>query len=266
VLVTPALFVSHGAAFFTTSETDSTHQFLESFAKTVESWKPKAIVVVSAHFREAPLTTTGPGVLATVHDHPARQVYDFRWPARGNAALVARVSNALKEHRVGVDEDRGLDHGAWVPLSLLRPAADLPTLALSLHASNDPQVHISVGQALRVLRDEGVLLVGSGGVTHNQGVFREGFFARADVATPLPFSKAYDDWVTGVLTSSTGPARLDALAAFEEHPLARQAHPTTEHFLPLLVIAGAAQGDSAKRVHSSFQYSLSTSAFQFCET
>lgn len=93
----PALFVSHGAAFFTTSDADPTHRFLSSFATTVASWKPKAIVVVSAHFREARLTTTGAGALATVHDHPAKQVFGFRWPARGDAALVSRVSEVLQD-------------------------------------------------------------------------------------------------------------------------------------------------------------------------
>ncbi len=260
----PALFVSHGAAFFTTDPADDTHRFLRGFAATVAAWRPRAIVVISAHHRAAGprLATTGAGPLETVHDHPAQKAFHIRWPARGDTALLARVSELLRPWAPEADAHRGLDHGAWVPLSLLRPAADLPTIAVSLHSSDDPQVHFAVGRALAPLRREGVLIVGSGGVTHNQAVFRESFFANGDVRAAQDFSKTFDEWARGVLCGLAGAPRLEALAAFGRHPLAQKAHPTTEHFLPLLVVAGAAENEPVARVFSGFQHSLSTAAFQ----
>jgi 4,5-DOPA dioxygenase extradiol len=260
----PALFVSHGAAVFTTSPQDATHRFLRGLEGTVAGWRPTAIVVISAHLSGQPVRVTGPGALATIHDHPARDVYGYRYPGRGAEALSGRVRQALA--LAGIDSDldgqRGLDHGAWVPLSLLQPHGEVPVAQLSLDARAGAGEHLALGRALAPLRDEGVLLVGSGGVTHNQDVFRQGFFSGADPGVPQPFSREFDAWVSQVLTSRTGAGRSQALGAFEAHPLARRAHPTVEHFLPLLVMAGAAEDEPARKLFEGFQHSLSTSAFQ----
>jgi 4,5-DOPA dioxygenase extradiol len=261
----PALFVGHGAAVFTTDPADPTNRFLSGFAATVTGWKPSGIVIISAHDEARPLRVTGAGPLQTIHDHPARAVYGFDYPAKGTTALTEQVCQAMAVIGLGVDvaSGKGLDHGAWVPLSLLHPSAELPIAQLSLMAGAGPEEHVAVGRALTVLRDQGVLLIGSGGVTHSQRVFREGFFAGADVATPQPFSTAFEAFVTEAVTTQRGAQRTATLAAYERHPHAAQAHPTPEHFSPLLVIAGAAGDDVAVKRSQGFQHSLSTAVFQF---
>ncbi len=261
----PALFVGHGAAVFTTDPADPTHRFLSGFAATVTGWKPSAIVVISAHDEARPLRVTGAGPLQTIHDHPARAVYGFDYPAQGTGTLMTLVQDAMAVIglEVQVAGGKGLDHGAWVPLSLLHPTAALPIAQLSLLAGAGPEEHVAMGRALSVLRDQGVLLIGSGGVTRSQRVFREGFFAGADLATPQPFSTAFEGFVTQALTTQRGSQRTATLAAYERHPNAAQAHPTPEHFSPLLVIAGAAGDDVAVKRYQGFQHSLSTAVFQF---
>lgn len=263
----PALFVGHGAAIFTTAPSDATHQFLAGMAAEVVGWKPRAVVVISAHYAGDPLRVTGPGPLATIHDHPAREVYGYRYPGHGDEWLTRRVRAALGGAGLDarVDAARGLDHGAWVPLSLLLPTGELPVAQLSLAAragASGPAEHVALGRALAPLRDEGILLVGSGGVTHDQGEFRRGYFGGRNAVVPAPFSRDFDAWATEIVTTRRGDERAAALAAFERHPLAAAAHPTSEHFLPLLVIAGAAGEDAGRKRFEGFQHSLSTSAFQ----
>ena len=261
----PALFVGHGAAIFTTSPADATHRFLAGLSSEVDAWEPTGIVVVSAHHVGYPLRMTGAGPLATIHDHPARAVLGYRYPGRGSAALGERVAQALAGSGsiVEVEGGRGLDHGAWVPLSLLHPSGAAPILQLSLDARGSPMDHVAIGAALASLRAQGILLIGSGGVTHNQEVFRRGFFGRGEVGVAEAFSREFDAWVGSVVTARTGEDRARALARFCEHPSATLAHPTVEHFLPLLVIAGAAGEGRGLRRFVGFQHSLSTTAFQF---
>jgi aromatic ring-opening dioxygenase catalytic subunit (LigB family) len=175
------------------------------------------------------------------------------------------VESALSEAGIPcvVELSRGLDHGAWVPLSLLRPAGDRPVLQLSLDTHESPAAHVALGRALAPLRDQGVLLLGSGGVTHNQEVFRRGYFSESVLTQPEPFSREFDAWVTDLVTGRAGEERTLGRERFQEHALARIAHPTVEHFLPLLVLAGAAGTDRGTKVFEGFQHSLSTSAFRF---
>jgi 4,5-DOPA dioxygenase extradiol len=261
----PALFVGHGAAVFTASSADPTHRFLASLAGEVDRWKPRGIVVLSAHFLGAPLKVTGAGALETLHDHPAKEHFGFRYPARGSVDLSARVVAAVRAMRwqVEVDEARGLDHGAWVPLSVLHPEARLPIVAVSLHASESPEQHLALGRALAPLRNEGVLVLGSGGATHDQHLFRQRFFTDAPVDEVPEVSRAFDAWVGEQVTSAAGPSRAEALSRFTSHPLGRQAHPTPEHFLPMVVVAAASDDDVGARRFTGFQHGLSTSVFQF---
>jgi 4,5-DOPA dioxygenase extradiol len=262
---TPALFVGHGAALFTTAKDDPTRRFLASLSKDLERWKPRGLVVVSAHFLEAPVRVTGAQALETLHDHPAKEAYDVRYPARGSAELSSMVVEAVRAMRwqVTVDETRGLDHGAWVPLSAMHPSASLPIVALSLHTSESVEQHLALGRALAPLRRKGILVVGSGGATHDQTLFRQRYFGGAAVDEVPEGSRAFDEWVGAQVTSTPGPARSEALSKFLSHPLGRQAHPTPEHFLPLLVVAGAGEADVGQRRFTGFQHGLSTSVFQF---
>lgn len=261
----PSLFVGHGAAVFTTAPTDPTRRFLSSLAPEIDRWKPRGIVVLSAHFLHAPLRVTAAKPLDTVHDHPAREVYDFRYPARGAAELTNRVASAIRGMRwqVDIDEERGLDHGAWVPLAALQPEARCPVVAVSLHASESPEQHLALGRALGPLRDEGLLLIGSGGTTHDQQLFRQRYFAGAAVDEVPEVSQTFDAWVGEQVTSAPGPARAEALARFATHPLGARVHPTAEHFLPMVVVAAASEADAGTRRFTGFQHGLSTSVFQF---
>ncbi len=261
----PALFVGHGAAVFTTSEADLTHRFLKGLAGTVATFRPRMILVISAHYASHPLRVTGPGSLETIHDHPAQGVYNYVYPGHGSSALTRAVEEALGNVglEVEVDPGRGLDHGAWVPLSLLHADGSAAVCQLSLDSHGGAKEHVRIGQALAPLRESGILLVGSGGVTHNQEVFRRGFFGGREVGVAESFSTEFDDWVSSVVTGMRGTERAAALADFGGHRLARMAHPTAEHFFPLLVLAGAAQEEEGKKLYEGFQHSLSTSVFQF---
>lgn len=261
----PVLFVSHGAAVFTMSPAEPTNRFLASLEALVAERRPAGIVMISAHWAAAPVRVTADGALTTLHDHPLRALKDYAYPGRGSKQLTREVQRVLAAAGVTseIDEQRGLDHGAWVPLSLLCPRGDLPVLQLSLDARELPAAHVKLGEALAPLREAGVLLIGSGGVTHNQAVFRDGYFSGANPSAPAPFSRDFDSWVSTVIESTTGIERYTRLCAFAEHPSGAQAHPTIEHFLPLLVAVGAAGVDAGRKLFEGFQHSLSTSAFQF---
>jgi len=263
----PALFVGHGAAVLTLDERDPTHRWLVQCGEEVAAWQPTAIVCVSAHYEAPVLQVTAGERPDTLHDHPVRSVYARRYAAPGSPALAGRVSSLLGGIglETELDASRGLDHGAWVPLSLLVPAANVPVVQLSLHGSLDPALHLAMGRALAPLRDEGVLLVGSGGVTHDQAEFRRGYLAGADPSdAPLPI-RAFDEWVTSCVCDLDPPERSARLSRFLEREGARDAHPREEHFLPLLVLSGATEdsGSRARKPHGAFQYGLSLSAFVF---
>ncbi len=261
----PLLFVGHGAAVFTANPSDPTHRALLEFASTLASWRPRAVLIVSAHFESQPVAITGPGPLATIHDHPARAHYDYRYPGHGEAWLSELVLASLQAAAIpaAIVEGRGLDHGAWIPLSCLRPTGDLPVAQISLQADRSWASHRALGLALAGLRAAGVVIVASGGATHNQAVFREGYFAGRELGHAEPFSLEFEQAVDDALTQHRGDERLDRLEALATRPLAALAHPTIEHLLPLVVAAAAAGDDPARRGFRHFQHSLATSAWQF---
>jgi 4,5-DOPA dioxygenase extradiol len=202
----------------------------------------------------------------TVHDHPVRALYGTRYTAPGSLALARRIQELLKAAGVDsrADVERGFDHGAWVPLSLLAPEARIPVVQVSLDARGEPEAQVALGRALAPLREEGVLLVGSGGVTHDQEEFRRRYFAGVDPYAPPPEShQGFEAWVTEVVVGQRGGARMGALGRFREHPLARHAHPTDEHLLPLLVVVAAAGEAPGRKLFEGRQNGLSTSAFGF---
>lgn len=263
----PALFVGHGAAVLTLDEGDPTHRWLAEFAAEVAAWRPAAVVCVSAHYEEPVLRVTAGERPETIHDHPVHALYHRRYAAPGSPALAARVSELLDNRGLATQPDarRGLDHGAWVPLSLLVPAANIPVVQLSLHGSLDTELHLAMGRALAPLRDEGVLLLGSGGVTHDQASFRRGYLAGMDPHAAPPPCRAFDAWVAATVCELSPSERSARLAHFREQEGARDAHPREEHFLPLLVLSGAAENPAsrARRLHWAFQYGLSLAAFVF---
>ena len=243
--MTPLLFVSHGAP---TEALDTDSEYAAALRGFVDAARPRAIVVVSAHWQ-----TRGPAVRATGAARPGL-IYDFggfppemyrlTYPAPGDPALARELAGAIAAPFAGaVDEARGWDHGVWVPLRLMRPAADLPVVELSLPTA-EPAALLALGRQLAFLRARDVLLVGSGGAVHNLG-------AIGQAATP-DWARAFDAWVADAV------ARHDhaALAAWPTAaPGARQAMPTSEHFDPLLVVAGAAAaGEPVTTLFEGFRY------------
>lgn len=205
---------------------------------------PRAVVMVTAHWEEAVPTVSAaarPPMLYDYYGFPA-EAYQVTWDAPGDPALAARVRALLSAAGIASasSPDRGFDHGTFVPMKVAWPEANIPTVQLSLQQGLDPAAHLALGRALAPLRDEGVLVVGSGMSYHNLRAF---FRDRAEATAA---SAAFDAWLSE--TVARDPAdRVARLRAWAGAPAARRAHPREEHLLPLMVIAGAA-GDDLGRV------------------
>ncbi|MGA8116538.1 MAG: class III extradiol ring-cleavage dioxygenase [Actinocatenispora sp.] len=253
----PVLYLGHGAPPLA----DDARWTGELAAWSAGLPRPTAVLMISAHWEEAPLTLGATRTVPLVYDFrgfPARY-YTVRYPAPGAPELATRVRALLggRYHPQDAPE-RGLDHGAYVPLVEMYPAADVPVLQVSM-PTLDPRRLYEVGRALAPLRREGVLIVGSGFLTHNLAAMdRE---AGTD-ATPPAFMAEFDDWAARTL--STGD--VDALLDYEHKaPAALLAHPRSEHFAPLFVALGAAQDDVAahRTPVTGFWYGLSKRSVQF---
>lgn len=223
-------------------EDTPTSHFLRALPKTLAA--PKAIVVVSAHWEtDAPMITSG-AAPETIHDFQGfpRALYDLRYPAPGDALLAARVRGLLGNAGMPAQLDgaRGFDHGVWNPLLLMYPQADIAVVALSVQPGRDARWHYAMGQALAPLRAEGVLVMGTGNLTHN---LREAFRGRHE-SVPAWVS-AFAQWVADMLAQGNVPALLDWE---KQAATALRNHPTPEHFLPFFVALGAG-GLPAVRLH-----------------
>lgn len=228
----PSLFVSHGAPTFAL-EPGQAGPALKALGRALP--RPEAVLVVSPHWM-TPSTRVGLAAQPqTIHDFggfdPA--LYRIEYPARGHPALARKALDVLTAAgwAAMADERRGLDHGAWVPLLHLYPQAEVPVFQVALPSRLDAEGAWSFGQALAPLADDGALIVGSGSLTHNLGDFcgRHG--------TELDYVRAFAGWVRETVAAGDG-ARLRR--TLDEAPQAMRAHPTPEHFWPLLVAAGAA--------------------------
>lgn len=220
------------------AEYDSLYAYLQSVAKRAPV-TPKAVLVVSGHWEtRVPTVQTNPNppLLFDYYGFPPES-YELTWPVPGSPALAARVRTLLEQagFPTAEDSERGYDHGTFVPLKVTWPEADIPVVQLSLVAGLDPALHLRLGKALAPLRDEGILIVGSGMTYHN---LREMF----DRERAAAVADAFDAWLQAAATAA--PAERDAaLSAWTAAPGARRAHPREEHLIPLHVIAGAAGDD-----------------------
>lgn len=222
--------------------------------------RPRAVLMVSAHhdaaYQGGRATVTASPAPSTIHDFGGfpDELFAMRYPAPGDPALAARVVDLLAGHGLAVtaDPDRGLDHGAWVPLSVMYPDADSPVVQLSIASNASPEWHFALGQALASLRDEGVLIVGSGSITHN---LRALFSARLPIDAPAPaWVTDFTDWIADRFAAG---AIDDVLHAVERAPHGADNHPTPDHILPLFVAMGAGGFPfGAERLHSSTTYGL----------
>jgi aromatic ring-opening dioxygenase catalytic subunit (LigB family) len=219
---------------------------------------PKALLVVSAHWEErvpTVMSSAQPPILYDYYGFPP-EAYKITWPAPGNPALAERVRTLLGAagFETATDAQRGFDHGTFVPLKVAWPDAAVPTIQLSLIRGLDPARHVALGKALAPLRDEGVLILGSGSSYHNMRGFGN--------PRSLAESEAFDRWLhdTAALDED---ARNTQLAQWTRAPAARQVHPREEHLLPLMVVAGAAGSDHGTIPFSDVAMGVRVSAVHF---
>lgn len=224
------------------------------------STPPKAVLMVSAHWEEPDFTVMAhphPPMIYDYHGFPAH-TYHIHYPAPGAPELARRVHGLLDAAGIAAQTDpaRGFDHGLYAPMAVIYPQADMPVLQLSLKRGLDPQAHLALGRALAPLRDEGVLIIGSGLSYHNLRAFGP--------AAKEP-SALFDAWLQRVLASTDPAQRASALTDWEAAPAARQAHPREEHLLPLMVAVGAAQAEAATCVYheDNFVGGVTVSSFMF---
>jgi 4,5-DOPA dioxygenase extradiol len=243
------LFVSHGAP--TLPLTDAPAKvFLQGLAARLPE-RPKAILVVSAHWETNIPAVNVVDVNETIHDFGGfpGALYALRYPAPGSNELADRVGDLLAAARLPMAQDahRGLDHGAWVPLMLIYPEADIPVVQLSVQSHLGPAHHLALGRALAPLREEGVLIVGSGSFTHDLSQFR--LYREAVGHAEPEWVTAFADWFDAALTQG----RIEDLLAYRRlAPFAARNHPTEEHLLPLYVALGAGGPEAqVKRLHAS---------------
>ncbi len=232
--------------------------YLHGFAAALDE-RPRAILVVSGHWEEArPTVNAGvaPPLLFDYGGFPSH-TYRLTWPAPGAPDLAARVRGLLGETGMesGSDTSRGWDHGVFVPMKVIFPDADIPTVQLSLRHGLDPATHLALGRALAPLRREGVLIVGSGQTYHNM----RGFMGGGGGVDPA--AEAFDAWLRGAMAD--GATRDRSLIAWEQAPGARQAQPHEDHLLPLMVAAGAASGEPGRTVFHGHALGKPISGFRF---
>lgn len=245
----PVVYLPHGGGpwpfvelgFVARSEVLDLSAYLESL-RDLGPQKPTALLVISAHWEEPVptlMTHPNPPMLYDYYGFPPES-YTLQWPAPGAPALAQQVKALLSGAGFPVVEnsERGFDHGTFVPLKVTWPEAEIPTLQLSLQQGLDPAAHLAMGRALAPLRDQGVLIVGSGMSYHN---LREFSSQRARLV-----AETFDRWLQTSATAAP-EEREEFLLSWSRAPMARAAHPREEHLLPLMVVAGAA-GDDAGSV------------------
>lgn len=247
----PVIFVSHGAPTLAL-EPGPTRGFLAELGAGLP--RPRAILAVSAHWETAAPAVSTAARPETIHDFYGfpRALYEMRYPAPGAPELAQRVRELLGGAGISIDAvpDRGLDHGAWVPLMLMHPQADIPVTQLALQTALGPAHHLRLGEALRPLRDEGVLILASGSVTHN---LRE--FGRHDyAASPPDWVSGFNEWLADAVRAGRSADILDYRRVAPE---AARNHPTEEHLLPLFAALGAATpGVTPRRIHEGYTYGV----------
>jgi aromatic ring-opening dioxygenase catalytic subunit (LigB family) len=219
----------------------------------------KALLVITAHWEERDFTIQAnphPPMLYDYYGFPPH-TYHVKYPAPGSPALAERVSGLIAAAGFAghLDGERGFDHGTFTPLSVMYPKAEVPVVQLSLRADFDPAAHIALGRALAPLRDEGVLIIGSGLSYHNLRAM--GPVAR----TP---SKQFDDWL-GAALAADPRAREQRLLDWESAPAARFAHPREEHLLPVMVAVGAAFDEASERIYAEDDFfgGVTVSSYRF---
>ena len=259
----PVYFLSHGGGPWPYVE-----GMRQQFAKTEREFralperlpsKPKAVLVITGHWEADEFTVSSAGYPPMVYDYhgfPAH-TYHIKYPAPGSPHLASRVKTLLSNAGFSAKEDsgRGFDHGTFVPLALMYPNADVPIVMLSLKSGYNPQEHIRVGQALQPLRDEGVLIIGSGLTYHNMKGFGK------EESTPI--AEAFENYLNKAIEQDDAKVRNDMLAKWEAAPGARLAHPREDHLIPLMVVVGAAGNDKGRPVFIDHVMKVPMASYEF---
>jgi 4,5-DOPA dioxygenase extradiol len=232
----PVLFLSHGSPMHAI-QPGAVRAVWQAIARDLP--KPKAILIASAHWETDVPAVTGAARPETIHDFYGfpKPLYEIQYPAPGSPEVAARALQLLKESNFKVAEDptRGLDHGAWSPLLHMYPKADVPVVQVAVQTALGPQHHVAIGRALAPLALEGVLIIGSGHMTHNLRDWGRG------TKEPQPYAREFQEWVKHKLEQRD----IDSLVDYRSRsPHGVRAHPTDEHFLPLFFALGAASGKS----------------------
>lgn len=244
----PSIFLSHGSPMLPFTDAPA-RSFLTGLGASLP--RPDAIVVASAHWETFAPEVSGTARNSTIHDFRGfpRQLYELHYDAPGAPQLAAEVAGLLQDAGLScaVEPLRGLDHGAWVPLLLMYPQADIPVFQVSIQTHLGPAHHVRLGRALASLRERNVLVIRSGSFTHDLSSFRG-----QAVDEPAPdWVNDFADWFDDALQRNA----MDDLLAYRTHaPHAVKNHPTDEHLLPLYVALGA--GGKARRLHASATHSI----------
>lgn len=259
----PALYLPHGGgpAFFMTGAMHQMFQPMQAFLAGMQAAlpaKPQAILVVTAHWEADVASFSGSDSPALIYDYYGfpPETYLLTYPAPAAPALAVQAAAALSAAGIAarVDMAHGWDHGVFIPLKVMFPQADIPVLAMSLQSSLDPEAHVAMGEALRGLRDQGVLIVGSGMSYHNL----RNFNSPASQAS----SQSFDAWLDAALAGDAAH-RKHQLAQWAQAPAGRESHPREEHLLPLMVASGAGSDMPAQKIWSGTAGYSKVSAWAF---
>lgn len=259
----PTLFVSHGGGPWPFID-----GMREMYAATEAAFralpqqlpaKPRAVLVITGHWEASEFTLSTAAHPPTIYDYYGfpPHTYGLQYPAPGSPELAAKVGELLATAgiRTRTDATRGFDHGTFVPLGLMFPQADVPIVLLSLKSSYDAAEHIRVGQALAPLRDEGVLIMGSGLSYHNMRGFGR--------PTSTPVAQAFEHYLNQAVSQATAQQRNQLLMDWESAPGARLAHPAEDHLIPLMVVAGAAGSDIGQRLVVDHVMNVDMASYRF---
>jgi len=265
----PTLFIPHGGGpcFFMDWDPPDTWDRMAAYLRGIQAdigQKPAAIVLISGHWEEEVVTiqnNTSPPLLYDYNGFPA-STYQIKFPAPGSPDVSNRIATLLTAASIDnkFDTERGFDHGVFIPMKVAFPDADIPIVQVSLRTDLNPEAHLEIGRALQPLRQEGMLIVGSGMTYHNMQVLMRNLRGGREIAQE---SEVFDDWLNDTLTKQNPETRQKALVEWETAPEARNAHPREEHLLPLHVIVGAAGSDPGRRMLKDTVLGAVESAFQF---
>lgn len=246
----PTVFINHGGGPLPLLGRQQ--ELVENMKHVVETFlpkeeTPKAIVVLSAHWESNPIKISSGAKPKMYYDYSGfpPEAYEYSYPAPGSPDLAKRIQSLLSDSNLEseLDDKRGYDHGVFVPLMIMYPDAEIPVVCVSMHASLDAKVNMKIGQSLAPLRDEGILIVGSGYSFHNMNAFFH------PSQKTVQASKDFNEWLKDVILGSKEDSNyLETLKQWEKAPGARLCHPREEHLIPLFMVAAAGGEDAQAKL------------------